>query len=51
MKRGSRAYLLSMGMLLYTLTMSPGYHAQKGVIEFVGMFVIFVTISIIFVAL
>ena len=36
---------------MYTLTMSPGYHAQKGVIEFVGMFVIFVTISIIFIAL
>ncbi|MFB0505005.1 MAG: hypothetical protein ACETWE_14400 [Candidatus Bathyarchaeia archaeon] len=51
LKWGSRAYLLSMGMLLYTLTVSRGYYAQKGVIEFVEMFVIFIIISIVFIAL
>lgn len=48
---GFRAYLLSMGMLLYTLIVSPGYYAQKGVIEFVGMFAVFIIISIAFIAL
>lgn len=48
---GSRAYLLSMGMVLYTLAVSPSYYAEKGVVEFVGIFVIFIIISIVFIAL
>ncbi|MFQ5812326.1 MAG: hypothetical protein ACE5I2_03925 [Anaerolineae bacterium] len=31
-------YLLAMGMLLYTVIVSPGYFAQKGQWAFVGMF-------------
>ena len=37
-KWGYRIYLISMGMLLYTLICSPGYYAQKGNYIFVGMF-------------
>ena len=51
LKWESRVYLLSMGMLLYTLAVSPGYYAQKEVIEFVWMFVTFIIISIVFIAL
>lgn len=48
---GFRAYLLSMGMLLYTLIVSPGYYAEKGVMELVGMFVVFIVISAAFIIL
>ena len=50
-KWGFRAYLLSMGMLLYTLIQSPGYFAQKGEVAFVGMFVIFIVLAVTFVVL
>lgn len=40
-------YLLALGMLLYTLIMSPGYFAQKGDLIFVVMFALFIIITII----
>lgn len=50
-KWGLQAYMLSMGMLLYTLIVSPGYYAQRDNIVMVGMFVVFFLIAIIFVGL
>lgn len=44
-------YLLSMGMLVYTLIMSPGYFAQKGELAFVAMFSVFIFIAIILISL
>jgi len=35
-------YLFSLGMLSYTLIMSPGYFAQKGDFNFVLMFMVFI---------
>ncbi|HTX44392.1 MAG TPA: hypothetical protein VMC61_06640, partial [Methanocella sp.] len=35
-KWGLQAYMLSMGMLLYTLIVSPGYYAQGGNAAMVG---------------
>lgn len=32
-------FLISMGMLFYTLIASPGYYADRGNILFVGMFI------------
>lgn len=37
---GFKAYLVAMGMLLYTVTQSPGYYAKAGDFIFVGMFTI-----------
>jgi hypothetical protein len=34
---GYNIYLISMGMLIYTLLVSPGYYAEKGNYLFVGM--------------
>ena len=44
---GYSMYLISLGMLLYTLIASPGYYADKGDILFVGMFLILLIITII----
>ncbi len=44
-------YLLSMGMLVYTLIMSPGYFAQKGELAFVAMFSVFIVIALILISL
>jgi len=38
---GRSAYLLAMGMLAYTLVVSPGYYAQAGDLAFVAMFAAF----------
>jgi hypothetical protein len=35
---GFKVYLLSMGMLLYTLIISAGYFSQRGVCVIVGLF-------------
>ena len=43
---GLKTYLISMGMLLYTLIMSPGYFLQKGEIPFVIMFIVFLMLAI-----
>lgn len=48
-KWGFNIYLISIGMLLYTLLASPGYYADKGDLIFVGMFVIMLIITLIFV--
>jgi peptidoglycan/LPS O-acetylase OafA/YrhL len=50
-RRGFQVYLLSMGMLLYTLIQSPGYFAQRGEWAFAGMFAILIAIALTFVAL
>ena len=48
---GVKVFLVSMGMLLYTSIVSPGYYAQKGVTEFVLMFAIITAVSVAFIAL
>ena len=47
-KWGTNIYFVSMGMLLYTLIVSPGYYIQRGNIGFVAMFAVFLVLSIIF---
>ena len=44
---GLKTYLISMGMLLYTLILSPGYFLQKGEIPFVIMFMVFLMLAIV----
>lgn len=46
-----QVYLLSMGMLIYTLIVSPGYFAQMGQLAFIGMFALFIILALIFVFL
>jgi len=48
-KWGYNVYLISMGMLIYTLIVSPGYYAEKSNYFFVGMFTIILLFTIIFV--
>lgn len=48
-KWGYEIYLLSMGMLLYTLIMSPGYFMEKGEAGFIIMFGVFIIIAIYFI--
>lgn len=48
---GLKVYLLSMGMLLYTLIMSPGYFLQQGQIPFVIMFFVFIVLAVAFIIL
>lgn len=50
-QRGIHIYLLSMGMLLYTLIMSPGYFLQKGEYGLAIMFAVFIVLAIIFIYL
>lgn len=45
---GYDMYLISMGMLIYTLFASPGYYAEKGNYLFVGMFAIILFFSMMF---
>lgn len=40
-------YLLSMGLLLYTVIVSPGYFAQKGQWAYVGMFAVIFIIALV----
>jgi hypothetical protein len=44
---GRSVYLLGMGMLLYTLIVSPGYYAEKRVWPFVGMFAVVLIVALI----
>ncbi len=44
-------YLVAIGMLLYTLIMSPGYFAQKGDLAFVSMFILFIIATLILLSL
>jgi hypothetical protein len=48
---GFHVFLLSMGMLLYTIIVSPGYFAQRGEWVFVGMFAVLFILTVLFVAL
>ena len=45
---GYNVDLISMGMLIYTLLVSPGYYAEKGNYLFVGMFAIILFFSMMF---
>lgn len=40
-------YLVSMGMLLYTVIVSPGYFAQKGQWAYVGMFAVIFILALV----
>lgn len=49
LKKKQKAYnlnLVALGMLLYTLIVSPGYYLQKGELVFVGMFAIFLILTL-----
>ncbi len=46
-----RLYLVAMGMLLYTVIVSPGYFAQLGELAFVGMFAVLIILTVVFIAL
>ncbi len=48
---GAQVYPLSMGMLLYTLIVSPGYYVQRGEVPFVVMFSVLLLLAVIFVTL
>ncbi|MGD8397656.1 MAG: hypothetical protein PVG11_02250 [Anaerolineae bacterium] len=43
---GQWFYLLAMGMLLYTVIVSPGYFAEKSQWAFVGMFVVVFVLAV-----
>jgi len=44
-------YLLAMGMLLYTVIVSPGYFAEKGQWAFVGMFAVVLILALVSIVL
>jgi len=44
---GSSAILVALGMLLYTVIVSPGYYAQKRVWAFVGMFALLFVLALV----
>lgn len=44
-------YPLGMGMLLYTVIVSPGYFAQKGQWAFVGMFAVVLLLALVSIVL
>jgi len=48
---GFHLYLISMGMLLYTVIVSAGYYADLGEIVMVGMFTVFQVFTILFIGL
>lgn len=50
-KWGYHVFLLSLGMLLYTIIVSPGYFAQLGQRVFVVMFAVLVVLTLAFVVL
>jgi len=50
-KWGYHVFLLSLGMLLYTIIVSPGYFAQLGQWVFVEMFAVLVILTVLFVVL
>ena len=50
-KWGYNIYLISMGMLIYTLIVSPGYYAEKVNYFFVSMFAIMLFFTIMFVVI
>jgi peptidoglycan/LPS O-acetylase OafA/YrhL len=44
-------YLLAVGMLLYTVIVSPGYFAEKGEWAFVGMFAVVLLLTLVSIVL
>jgi len=40
-------YMVAMGMLLYTMIVSPGYFAQRGQWPFVGMFAVLLILALV----
>jgi hypothetical protein len=48
---GFHLYLISMGLLLYTVIVSAGYYANLGDIIMVGMFSVFQLLTFIFIGL
>jgi hypothetical protein len=44
-------YPLAMGMLLYTVIVSPGYFAEKGEWAFVGMFAVVLVLALVSIVL
>ena len=50
-KWGFQTYLLSMGMLMYTLIVSPGYYIQRRDFTFVAMFAVFIILALIFIVM
>ena len=48
---GFHLYLISMGMLLYTVIVSAGYYANIGDIFMVGMFSLFQLLTLLFIVL
>jgi len=48
---GPTAHLVSLGMLLYTVVLSPGYYAQKGDLTMVAMFAVFIALTVFFIGL
>jgi hypothetical protein len=48
---GFHVFLISMGMLLYTVIVSAGYYGQIGDMIMVGMFTIFQVLTVIFIGL
>jgi hypothetical protein len=45
---GRPAYLVSMGMLLYSVINSAGYFAQTGQLTFIGMYAVFAVLAMAF---
>ncbi len=48
MKIGYNLNLVALGMLLYTLIVSPGYYLQKGDSVFVGIFTLLFILTLVF---
>lgn len=48
---GFHLYLISMGMLLYTVIVSAGYYANLGDMIMVGMFTVFQVLTILFISI
>lgn len=48
---GFHLYLISMGMLLYTVIVSAGYYGNLGDMAMVGMFTVFQILTILFIGL
>ena len=48
---GFHLYLISMGMLLYTVIVSAGYYANLGDMMMVGMFSLFQILTLVFIGL
>jgi hypothetical protein len=48
---GFHVFLISMGMLLYTVIVSAGYYAENGDMAMLGMFTVFQVLTVIFIGL